>query len=140
MKYLLSHHKTTELINDLIIKLISIPDVMGAGLMGKDGSVLSWRSKDCAEPTKYFNQFSKNTSELHNDKMYPKRNGMFAYSIYNYNGNKILFRYIADNLLLMLILDKRAFIGITMLDIEGCLSDIEMLINESKVRFHDYPA
>lgn len=129
-----------ELVDNLIIKLVSIPDVVGAGLLGRDGSVLSWQSKDYTEPTKYFNQLSKYISASHQNNMYPKRNGMFAYSIYNYNGNKILFRDIDDNLLLMLVLEKRAFIGITMLDIEGCLFNIDMLITESRSGFHDSPA
>ncbi len=140
VKCFLSREIKNEMIDELVIRLVSIPDVMGAGILGKDGFVLSWQSKDCAEPKKYLNELSNYTSAFHQKNLYPRRNGMFTYTLYNYNGNKILFRGIDDNLLLMLVLDKKALIGVTMLDIEGCLLYIDLAMEESYKRFYDSPA
>ncbi len=49
----------------------------------------------------------------------------------DYNGHKILISKITQDMMLMLLLDRRAYLGLTMLDMEGCLREIDRALRES---------
>jgi predicted regulator of Ras-like GTPase activity (Roadblock/LC7/MglB family) len=95
----------------MMSKLLSISDVKGAGVVRADGSIVSWCAKDDVKPTQYID-YILNLMPATNQK-------------------KILTSRIREDKLLLLVLDKRAYLGLTMLDVECCLGDIDKVLDES---------
>lgn len=115
-------------------KLVSITDVNGAAIIRTNGSVLSWRSEDIrnnSKPKEYID-FIKNymSATYQKDTLYHK-DGLFGESIIDYNGSKLLTSRIKDDIMLLLVLDKKAYLGLTMLDIEGCIQDLDSALDSS---------
>jgi predicted regulator of Ras-like GTPase activity (Roadblock/LC7/MglB family) len=115
----------------MMSKLLSISDVKGAGVVRADGSIVSWCAKDDVKPTQYID-YILNLMPATNQKSIDNfQHSMFTESITNYNGVKILTSRIREDKLLLLVLDKRAYLGLTMLDVECCLGDIDKVLDES---------
>ena len=58
-------------------------------------------------------------------------NSMFNQQIVDYNGHKLLVGWIAQDTILLLLLNKKAYLGLTMLDMEGCLRDMEAAFSKA---------
>lgn len=112
-------------------KLVSISDVDGAAIMRADGSVISWRMNDGEKPTQYIDFVHDYMSVAYQNKIKYGTYGMFTESIMEYNGHKILISKIKADLILLLVLKKDAYIGLTMLDVESCLREIDKDLDES---------
>lgn len=106
-------------------KLVLIADVNGAAILRTDGSVISLRSKDNGKPKQYTDLITDYILSVYQSNIYNYTEGMFVEQIIDYNGSKILTHKIRDDIMLLLVLEKRAYLGLTMLNVEGCLQDID---------------
>jgi predicted regulator of Ras-like GTPase activity (Roadblock/LC7/MglB family) len=111
-------------------KLVSISDVRGAALLSSNGSVISWRSNDNGKPKRYIDLILRFTSNEYQRNINNYKDGMFNESILTYNGYKVLMSKIRKNVILMLVLEKKAYLGLTMLDVAGCLHDIDSALDD----------
>lgn len=117
-----------EVLREIMGKLVSISDVDAAGLLKMDGSVISWHMNEVIELSQYIDFMLDYISHPH-EKNFPK-NGMFMQKILDFNGYKILLSWIGADVILMLLLDKNAYLGLAMLDVEGSLREIEKVLGE----------
>ena len=122
-----TENKTLE---EVIDKLVSIPDVSGAAILRTDGSVVSWRTKDGEKPTEDIDFINKSISAAYKKNIHYWKSGLFSESILDYNGHKIFISKISEDVMLLLLLDKRAYLGLTMLDVEGCLREVDKALDE----------
>ncbi len=122
-----TEHKTLE---GVISKIVSISDVSGAAIIRADGSVVSWRAKDGDESKQDIDSLLHSMSAAYKKKIHHYKDGMFTESIIDHNGHKILMSRIREDMMLMLVLDKRAYLGLTMLDMEGCIREIDKALDE----------
>lgn len=117
-------------IEELMSRLVSISDVSGAGVIRADGSIVSWHAEEGIKPEQYINYILKVMAMKNQENVYKSQHSMFTESVQDYNGHKILTSRIREDKLLLLVLDKRAYLGLTMLDVECCLGDIGKALDE----------
>ncbi len=110
--------------------LVSISDVSGAAIVKADGSVISWHTDDGIEPTQYIDFIST----TYQKNIHSYKDGMFTESITDYNGHKILMSRIRADVMLLLVLDRGAYLGLAMLEIEGCLREMDRALDEHSSR------
>jgi predicted regulator of Ras-like GTPase activity (Roadblock/LC7/MglB family) len=118
-----------EKLQEVISELVSISDVNGAMVYGANGQVLSWLSENGMEPGQYVNFIDEKILENSDDLKSHYKYGMFSQSIMDYNGFRILVSRIRADLILLLLLDKTAYLGPTMLEMEGCIRQIDGILN-----------
>jgi predicted regulator of Ras-like GTPase activity (Roadblock/LC7/MglB family) len=115
-------------------KLVSIKDVNGAAIMRTNGSVISWRSKDNGnngKPKEYIDYIKNYMVKSYQNDIPFQNEGMFTESIIDYNGSKLLTSRIRKDIMLLLVLDKNTYLGLTMLDVEGCLQNIDSALERN---------
>jgi predicted regulator of Ras-like GTPase activity (Roadblock/LC7/MglB family) len=117
-------------LREIVSKLLTISDVDGAGIVMMDGSVISWQMNHIAEPREYVDFMLDFLTYSNENNVGDYKQGMFIQKIVDYNGHKILISKIKTDLMLMLLLDKKAYLGLTMLDIEGFLREIDHVLNK----------
>jgi predicted regulator of Ras-like GTPase activity (Roadblock/LC7/MglB family) len=123
-----------DTLEDIMNKLVSIADVHGAAIIRTDGSIISWQSKDNGDngnPKQYIDSVMDYIASVLERNIDHHIDGMFMESIVDFNGSKLLTHRIRKNIMLLLVLDKKAYIGLTMLDVEGCLQDINSALGSS---------
>jgi predicted regulator of Ras-like GTPase activity (Roadblock/LC7/MglB family) len=111
-------------------KLLAISDVSGAGIVKMDGSVISWQMEDVTDPTQYVDFMMDFLSFSKGNNVDNYKHGMFTQKIVDYNGHKILMSKVKADMMLMLLLDKKAYLGLTMLDMEGFLREIDLVLDQ----------
>ncbi len=111
-------------------KLVSKSDVSGAAIVRADGAVISWHTKDGHRPTQDIDFMLDFLVQDHQKNIHYWKSGMFTESILNYNGHKILSSRLREDMMLMLVLDKGAYLGLTMLDMECCLREMDRALDE----------
>ena len=119
----------SKTLKEIMSKFGSISDVSGAGIVKIDGSVISW----CADgivPTPYIDFMLNFISHLQQKNRCHYKHGMFTQSIINYNGHKILMSWVRADMMLLLLLDKKAYLGLAMLDMEGALREIDQILDK----------
>lgn len=120
----------SQTLEKVIDKLVSISDVNGAAILRTDGSVISYSMKDDSESTQDMDVIIGLASAKYQKNIHYYKNGMFTESILSCNGHKVLISRINEDLMLLLLLDRRAYLGLTMLDIKGCLRDVDKALSE----------
>ena len=130
----LNHIPSNEIKNntleELMSRLVSISDVSGAGVIRADGSIVSWHAENGIKPKQYIDYILKVMSATNQENVYNSQHSMFTESIQDYNGHKILTSRIRTDVLLFMVLEKRAYLGLTMLDVECCLEEIDQALEE----------
>ncbi|MEE9152437.1 MAG: hypothetical protein V3U20_11495, partial [Thermoplasmata archaeon] len=121
--------KESKALNEITVELASISDVSGAGILKADGSVVAWHTNDGLKPSPYIDFMRDFLTRDHQKNAQNYKHGMFKQSILDYNGHKILLSRIRPDIMLLLLLDKRAYLGLTMLDMEGCIREIDKVLN-----------
>jgi predicted regulator of Ras-like GTPase activity (Roadblock/LC7/MglB family) len=106
---------------DMIRELISISDVRGAAIVGMDGSIICCNSSNGTDMNQYIDLVT--TKFLR--KIPDYNQGMFNESIVDYNGHKILLTGLKPGMILLLVVEKKAYLGLTMLDVECCLRNMD---------------
>lgn len=122
-----SEHETLK---EIMIKLVSISDVSGAAIVRADGTVISWHMENGTKPTHYIDIILDFMSTIYQKDIHRNKYGMFTQSILDFHGHKILINMIRSDVMLLLLLDKRAYLGLTMLDIEGYLREVDKALGE----------
>jgi predicted regulator of Ras-like GTPase activity (Roadblock/LC7/MglB family) len=125
--------------DEIMRELVSISDVDGAAILRKDGSVISWCTSNGVKPIQYINFIHDYISGAYQKKIHNNAYGMFNESIIDYNGHKLLMSRIKKDLILMLMLKKSAYLGLTMLDVEGCLREIDKNLDEGTFGIREIP-
>jgi len=132
----LNHIPSNEIksssLEELMSRLVSISDVSGAGVIRADGSIVSWHAKEGIKPKQYIDYILKVMSATSQENVPQNQHSMFTESITNYNGHKILTSRIREDKLLFMVLEKRAYLGLTMLDVECCLGEIDKALDEPR--------
>jgi len=111
-------------------KILSISDVTGAAIIKSDGTVIFWHTKNGEESVEELGFIREFVAQNHRNNLNYLKTGMFTESILDYNGHKILVGRIRSDLILLLELEKRAYIGLTMLLMEGCIREIDKSLDE----------
>jgi predicted regulator of Ras-like GTPase activity (Roadblock/LC7/MglB family) len=111
---------------EIMSKVVSIPEVDGAALVRSDSSVITCCTKNGIKP-EYYKDFMSTTfqSNIHSYK-----DGIFNEYMRSHNGHKILVSKVREDVMLLLVLDKKAYLGLIMLDMECCLREIDDELNE----------
>jgi hypothetical protein len=94
--------------------------VRGAAIFGVNGTVICWYVRDGIDITQYLDFVSVNIQE----NIPSSHPGMFNESIVDFNGHKILLLCIKPTLILLLVVDRKAYLGLLMLDVECFLRDM----------------
>lgn len=121
--------KERVMLSQLMDELVSISDISGAGIVKVDGSVVSWHTNNGLKPTSYIDFLMDFLARENQEDAQNYKHGMFRQSIMSFNGHKILMSRISPDMMLVLLMDKRAYLGLTMLNMEGCLREIDKVIN-----------
>ncbi len=122
--------KEVQPLEEIMSRLVSISDVDGAAILRGDGSVVSMRMKSSDKPAQYIDFMREYMSAAYQKNINYYNHGMFTEPILDYNGHKLLMSRINSHLLVILILKKTAYLGLTMLDVEGCLREIDDNLDE----------
>lgn len=109
-------------------ELVSMSDVNGAAIVRIDGTVISWHTNEGIEPRQYIESVLDAITQAHQQNLHDYRHGMFNQKIINYNGHKILISRVRAEVMLVLLINKTAYLGLVMLDMEGCLRKIEKVM------------
>jgi predicted regulator of Ras-like GTPase activity (Roadblock/LC7/MglB family) len=119
-----------QTLDEVMSKLVSIPDVSGAAILRADGSLVSWRTKNGEKPKEDIEFINKSISAAYIKNIHHWKSGLFRESILDYNGHKIFISKIREDAMLLLLVNKKAYLGLTMLDVEGCLREVGKAFDE----------
>lgn len=119
-----------QTLDEMMNKLVSIPDVSGAAILRVDGSLVSWRTKNGEKPIEDIDFINKSISAVYKKNIHHFKDGLFRESILDYNGHKIFISKIREDVMLLLLVNKKAYLGLTMLDVEGCLREVDKAFDE----------
>ena len=119
-----------QTLDEVMSKLVSIPDVSGAAILRADGSLVSWRTKNGEKPTEDIEFINRSISAAHLKNINSLKSGLFKELILDYNGHKIFISKIREDAMLLLLVNKKAYLGLTMLDVEGCLREVDKAFDE----------
>ena len=92
---------------------------------------------DIFDSMEYINYTLNSMSPSNQKSIQNTQHGMFTESILNYNGHKILTTTIKRDLFLLLVLEKRAYLGLTMLDVECCLREMNSKLDEGWLKIYE---
>ncbi len=111
-------------------------DIEGALLVDEEDAIIA-----CALPenTHYEAEIPKILALLEKRGYHVKNENhkvMFAQHIFEYNGYKILAKKLKDKLILLVMMKKRGYVSLAMLDIENTIRRIDEIILE-QVDFND---
>jgi len=118
-------------------RLTSISDVCGGAIVSTNGSVLSWRTKDGNKPTLYVEFALDYLSKSYHKKAYDENNGLFRQWIIDHNGYKLLIGNINSEMIFLLLLDRKAYLGLTMLDMESFLREMSSTTDNQSPNGHE---
>jgi hypothetical protein len=111
-------------LNDIIAHLREVSDIEGAMLVEGSNSVLAC---DLPESTDYEKEIPEILALLEESDIPVReehRDTMFAHQVLDYNGFKILAKKLKDKLTLLVMLQKRGYESLAMLDIENSIRKI----------------
>jgi len=114
-------------------ELVLISDVDEAGIIKEDGSIISWHPHQDIKPNPLIDFTLDFISKNNLTCSQELKMGMFTQAVMDFNGHKMLISKIKPDIILMLLLKKRAYLGLTMLDLEGCLREINKAMNKNRV-------
>ena len=115
-------------LEDVVSNLKKISDIEGALLVDDRNSVLA---SDFPENMNYEAEIPEILALLKESDIFARDeydNTMFAHHILEYNGYKILAKKLKDKLTLLVMLQKRGYVSLAMLDIENSIRRIHELL------------
>lgn len=112
------YHKNKEGLERIVNDLNSLTDVKGVAIIDRDGAIIAGITDNGLNLVTYAQVVRRHIQKPSTRSMkYPK--GIFLQSLVSYNGSIILFGRIIDNVLLMVLLEKKAYLGLAMLELEN---------------------
>jgi predicted regulator of Ras-like GTPase activity (Roadblock/LC7/MglB family) len=125
-----------DILQDILTKLVTITDVKIAVIMKTNGSIISWKTRNNGNKGKskeYIECIKNHILNDYRDNLPCHKDGMFREAIFDYNGSKLLTTMINKDILLLLVIEKRAYVGLTMLDVEGCLQCLDSIFENEYI-------
>ena len=116
-------------------KVVSIPEVEGAAIVRSDSSVIACCTKNGIKPG-YYKDFMSTTYQ---NNIHDYKEGIFKEYMQSHNGHKILISRVREDVNLLLVLDKKAYVGLIMLDMECCLREIDDALDEHIMLDYENP-
>lgn len=115
-------------LEDIVSDLKEVNEIDGALLVDECNYVLA---SDLPESTNYEAEIPE-ILKLLKESDIPSRNEyddtMFAYQVLDYNGYKILAKKLKDKLTLLVMMQKRGYVSLAMLDIENSIRRIHEIL------------
>ncbi|UCE38256.1 MAG: hypothetical protein JSW00_03190 [Thermoplasmata archaeon] len=116
-------------LKQVISDLNKISDIKGAALVEGMNDIIAC---DLPPSTNYKEDISEILKLLEDGDGYTinrQHEVMFAHRILDYNGYKVLVKKLGDRLTLLVMLQKRGYVSVAMLDIENSIRRIDEIIN-----------
>lgn len=110
-------------------------DIEGAVIVDEKEAIIAC---DLPESTNYEAEIPEILAMLKGEDGYaPSKHqkGMFAQNIFDYNGHKVLAKKLKEKLTLLVLLKKRGYISLAMLDIENSIRIIYEILGEGTQRY-----
>lgn len=120
----LTFHEEKPGLNGMVNELATISDVCGAFLVDNKGAVIAQHINEHIVTQQCIETLALH-SALRDDCVIPgcNMNGMFSQQVVYYDGHTLLVRRITHEALLLILVAKKAYIGLTILDMEGYLRE-----------------
>jgi predicted regulator of Ras-like GTPase activity (Roadblock/LC7/MglB family) len=118
-----------HVVAEIVDELLGSTEVKGAAVFNERGQVISWYSQDEIKPNQYIDFIKTHILENHSDIVSNYKNGMFSQTIMDFNGSRILISGIRSDLIFLLFVNKNAYLGLTMLEMEGCIRKLDKVLN-----------
>jgi predicted regulator of Ras-like GTPase activity (Roadblock/LC7/MglB family) len=108
-------------------------DIEGAVIVDEKEAIIAC---DLPESTNYEAEIPEILAIFEEDGYAPSEHqkGMFAQSIFDYNGYKVLAKKLKKKLTLLVLLKKRGYISLAMLDIENSIRRIYEILGGSGIQ------
>ncbi len=119
---------TKSLIENVISDLRKANDIEGAALVEGDSFLIAY---DLPGKSNYITEIPEimtQVNDMSNLSPAKQMNQLFSHCIFDYNGSKVLAKKLKGNLTLLVLLQKRGYIGLAMLDIENSIRRIDEII------------
>lgn len=117
-------------LEEIMDKLLLISDVSGVALVKADGSIITWHGKDGIEPAQCIDFMLDYILHAPKKNIAHYKYGMFTQRVIDHNGHRMLMSKVRSDIMLLLLLDRNAYLGLTMLDMEGGLREIDEVLDE----------
>jgi predicted regulator of Ras-like GTPase activity (Roadblock/LC7/MglB family) len=117
-----------EMLSEIVEEILSSKDINGAAIFKGPDKVISWHSKSEIKPNQYIDFLKEYISDNFIDNTSGYKDGMFSQQIIDFNGSRILFGGIGEDMTLLLFVDKNAYLGLTMLEMEGCMRRLDRIM------------
>jgi predicted regulator of Ras-like GTPase activity (Roadblock/LC7/MglB family) len=102
----------------IVSDLNALIDVKGVAIINKEGTVIAGKTNNGLDLNAYIQVVLQHLEKTAKGALIcPKT--LFLQSIVNYNGSQILYGRIIDDILLVILLEKKAYLGLAMLDLEN---------------------
>lgn len=119
----------------ILSNLRNISDVQGAILIDGKNSILAYDMQNGMNPLEYLHGITRILDEERRLTIKKKTKRLFIQHIFDYNGCKVLAKKIKE-LTLLVMLEKRGYISLAMLDIENSVREIENILKSNPIRSH----
>jgi predicted regulator of Ras-like GTPase activity (Roadblock/LC7/MglB family) len=120
-----------SLLKKIISDLSNESDIEGACIVDQDDSIIASDLPDSSGYEADITEIMQLINEGDGYKAYEQSKVMFSQRILDYNGCKILAKKIRDKLTLLVMIHKRGYISLAMLDIENSIRKIDETIRGS---------
>jgi predicted transcriptional regulator len=103
-------------------------DIEGAALVDYEDSIIAYdlpNDKNYKDEIHGILEFIKSTFDSQQDL---KNEYIFAHRVFEYNGFKVLAKKLKDKLTLLVMLRKRGYVSLAMLDVENSIRMIDSIL------------
>jgi predicted regulator of Ras-like GTPase activity (Roadblock/LC7/MglB family) len=124
-----SQNKEPDLgLKEVITKLKEGSDIEGAVLVDEKDDIIACALPDSTRYDSEIQEIMAQLEELGNPVISKTTEGFFTQRIFDYHGLKILAKKLKNKLTLLVILQKRGYVSLAMLDIENSTRKIHEIL------------
>jgi predicted regulator of Ras-like GTPase activity (Roadblock/LC7/MglB family) len=118
----------SRMLTETVEELLSLSDVNGAAIFKGSDQILSWHSHEDINANLYVDFIKGYITDNPPDMKSGYESGLFSQQIIDFNGSRILISGIGADVTFLLFVDKNAYLGLTMLEMEGCIRRIDKIL------------
>jgi predicted regulator of Ras-like GTPase activity (Roadblock/LC7/MglB family) len=118
-----------KVIVEAVGELLGSSEVKGAAIFNQTGEVVSWQTQEDIKPRQYIDFIKAHILKNPGDFISEYKNGLFSQKIMDFNGSRILVSGIRPDLIFLLFVKQNAYLGLTMLEMEGCIRKLDNALN-----------
>lgn len=126
----LLEHKSTSKLKEVVSDLRKGSDIKGAILVEGKDAIIAYDLPNTANSESEVNKILDLLKEGIDSNPGENYNGLFAHRILDYKGYKVLAKKLKHDLTLLVMLHKRGYISLAMLDIENSIRRIDEILRE----------